>query len=235
MEFFELCETDPQVQCSYCLSCWAEGNVYCTCGNCLAHTEEMQRRNTKKFDLMSIPNFLIKKRVGHGAWEIRRSTSLFQVQKRVEVKTLQASWNDFQRDIQYIENHRKILFGRKPKPHAKKWTRRHKKISYTLTKAERLRYKSNWLFALNSSRKKSGPLASRPVFRPAFVLKDHLCRDSEDYQPPIPPQDQDRLRKDNTFSETSRQGSRVDKTMVWKFWPSSSSSSTGWQSDTWDW
>ena len=27
VEYFELCDTDSQGQCSYCLSCWAEGIV----------------------------------------------------------------------------------------------------------------------------------------------------------------------------------------------------------------
>ena len=85
-----------------------------------------------------------------------------------------------------------------------------------MTKAERLRYKTNWRFALNSSGKNSGPLASRPNFRAAVALKDHLYRESEDYQPPILPQDQDRLPKDNAFSETYRKGPRVDKTIGWK-------------------
>ena len=66
----------------------------------------------------------------------------------------------------------------------------------TLTKAERLRYKSNWRLAQNSSGKNGGSLASRLVFRAAVALKDDLYRESEDYLPPIPLQDQDRLPKD---------------------------------------
>ena len=148
--------------------------------------------------------------------------------KTSQVKTLQASMTDFE-GIQYIGNRRKKMVGRKP--YAKKWTRNHNKITFSLTKADRLRYKTNWNFALNSSGKNSGPLASRPESLAAVSLKDHLYRESEHYQSPIPPQDRDRLPKDDKVSETYRKGPRVDKTLGWECWPSSSSSSTWWRSD----
>ena len=67
VEHFELCETDSALQCSYCLSYWAQGIVYCTCGVCLSHTDEMRQRNRKRVDALSISIFAIKKGCSHGA------------------------------------------------------------------------------------------------------------------------------------------------------------------------
>ena len=43
VELFELCETIPKVQCSYCLLYWNQGIIYCTCGQFL-----FERRIQKK-------------------------------------------------------------------------------------------------------------------------------------------------------------------------------------------
>ena len=40
VECFQLCETDSQVQCSYCLSYWTKDIVHRTLGICLCHTDE---------------------------------------------------------------------------------------------------------------------------------------------------------------------------------------------------
>ena len=157
----------------------------------------MQRRNTKKFDLMSsIPNFVIKKKSWswRPTWDIRRSTSLFKSFLRVEAlqetsrrvrPKLCRHPGKSQEDIGWTEALCKDMDEKAQEDH-----------TCTLTKAERLRYKSNWRLAQNSSVKNGGSLASRPVFRAAVALKDDLYRESADYLPPLPPQDQDRLPKD---------------------------------------
>ena len=43
VEFFELCETTPKVQCSLCLLYWNQGVIYCKCGHFLLEGES--RRN----------------------------------------------------------------------------------------------------------------------------------------------------------------------------------------------
>ena len=47
VEYSEMCETSSKVQCSNCLSCWAKGIVYCTCGICLCHTEALRQVESK--------------------------------------------------------------------------------------------------------------------------------------------------------------------------------------------
>ena len=66
IELCELLDMEPKTQCKKCLSYWDIGIVYCTCGHsCEKGTEE------KKFvqytlDLLSIPNYYIKKGRPHG-------------------------------------------------------------------------------------------------------------------------------------------------------------------------
>ena len=61
VEYFELCETTSKEQCSYCLSWWAKGIVYCICGNCLCHTESTRQLPRNRFDALSISNCRIFK------------------------------------------------------------------------------------------------------------------------------------------------------------------------------
>ena len=67
VECFWLCEISPKVQCLYCLNCWIEGIVYCTCATCLFPTESTRKLNRERFDALTVLNFLIKKGGSHGA------------------------------------------------------------------------------------------------------------------------------------------------------------------------
>ena len=64
VELFELFETDPKTQCKACLSYWSEGIVYCTCGHLLKET--VANRNVIALDLLTIPEYVIKKGRPHG-------------------------------------------------------------------------------------------------------------------------------------------------------------------------
>ena len=66
VELFELCETIPKVQCSECLLYWNQGIVYCTCGHLLRENQSSRGILRWKLDLLSIPNYLIKKEQPHG-------------------------------------------------------------------------------------------------------------------------------------------------------------------------
>ena len=65
-ELFELFETGPKTQCKECLSYWIEGIVYCTCGHLLKESEANRGVIQKTLDLLSIPNYVIKKGQPHG-------------------------------------------------------------------------------------------------------------------------------------------------------------------------
>ena len=66
VELFELFETDPETQCKACLSNWSEGIVYCTCGHLLKETVANRRFIKFSMDLLSIPEYVIKKGRPHG-------------------------------------------------------------------------------------------------------------------------------------------------------------------------
>ena len=62
IELCELLDTEPKTQCKVCLSYWDVGIVYCTCGHFLRKgTEENKKIVQYTMDLLSIPNYYIKK------------------------------------------------------------------------------------------------------------------------------------------------------------------------------
>ena len=66
VDLFELFETDPKTQCTECLSYWSEGIVYCTCGHLLKEIAANQGVIEYTLDLLSIPEYVIKKGRPHG-------------------------------------------------------------------------------------------------------------------------------------------------------------------------
>ena len=54
-------------QCSHYLLYWNQGIVYCTCGQCLIHSESRRILSRLRLDALSIPNYVIKKGPTHGA------------------------------------------------------------------------------------------------------------------------------------------------------------------------
>ena len=66
VELFELCETIPKVQCSERLLYWNQGIVYCTCGHLLSENNSSRGIHRWQLDLLSIPNYVIKKGRPHG-------------------------------------------------------------------------------------------------------------------------------------------------------------------------
>ena len=65
-ELFELCETNPKVQCKECLLYWNQGIVYCTCGHLLKESEASRSVLQWTLDLLSIQNYVIKNGRLHG-------------------------------------------------------------------------------------------------------------------------------------------------------------------------
>ena len=62
IELCELLDMEPKTQCKVCLSYWNIGIVYCTCGHFLRKgTEENKKFVQYTMDLLSIPNYYIKK------------------------------------------------------------------------------------------------------------------------------------------------------------------------------
>ena len=66
VELFELCETIPKVHCQECLLYWNQGIVYCTGGHPLRENRSSRGIVRWTLDLLSIPNYVIKKGRPHG-------------------------------------------------------------------------------------------------------------------------------------------------------------------------
>ena len=65
VELSELFETDPKTQCEY-PSYWSDGIVYCTCGHLLKEAVANRSFTEYTLDLLSIPEYVIKKGRPHG-------------------------------------------------------------------------------------------------------------------------------------------------------------------------
>ena len=66
IELLELFETDPKTQCKACLSYRSAGIVCCTCGHLLQETVANRGFIEYTLDLLSIPEYVIKKGRPHG-------------------------------------------------------------------------------------------------------------------------------------------------------------------------
>ena len=67
IELCELLDTEPKTQCKVCSSYWDIGIVYCTCGHFLGKgTQENKKFIQYTMDLLSIPDYYIKKGRPHG-------------------------------------------------------------------------------------------------------------------------------------------------------------------------
>ena len=67
IELCELLEAETKTQCKVCLSYWDIGIVYCTCGHFLRKGRgENQKFIKYTMDLLSIPEYVIKKGRPHG-------------------------------------------------------------------------------------------------------------------------------------------------------------------------
>ena len=62
-----MCDISPKVQWNHCLKYRTIGIVYFTCGACIIPRERTRRLNRERFDVLSIPHFVIKKGPSHGA------------------------------------------------------------------------------------------------------------------------------------------------------------------------
>ena len=116
IELCELLETEPKTQCKVCLSYWNIGIVYCTCGHFLRKGRgENQKFIKYTMDLLSIPEYVIKKGGPHGHRYgkkpgDREYFSANQLKKKCKKKFFQGIHDRFIRDETFryrmIENGR---------------------------------------------------------------------------------------------------------------------------------
>ena len=151
---------EPKAHCKVCSSYWDVGIVYCTCGHFLRKvTEENQKFVQYTMDLLSIPNYYIKKgrRHGHrygkkpGDRVLHRQFALEEVQKEVLL--------GYPRQIHTRRSSARIcLTTVEPK---KKWDEDH---TQNLTPEEIDDYTVNWLIRSNKIGSDTTPIQHRSDF-----------------------------------------------------------------------
>ena len=113
VELFELCETIPKVQCSECLLYWNQGIVYCTCGHLLRENESSRRIHRWQLDILSIPNYVIKKGRPHGNRHGRTEEQIkhyiaHNLRKRCIKKNFEGIHDRFQKDVRFRDSQLRI-------------------------------------------------------------------------------------------------------------------------------
>ena len=116
IELCELIETEPKTQCTVCLSYWNIGLVYWTCGHFLRKGRGANQQFIKyTMDLLSIPEYVIKKGRPHGHRYGKKPGDKEyhtdnQLKKRCKKKYFQGIHDRFIRDPDFrnrmIENNR---------------------------------------------------------------------------------------------------------------------------------
>ena len=113
VELFESCETIPKVQCSECLLYWNQGIVYCTCGHLLVESEASRHLHPWRLDVLSVPNYVIKKGRPHdarqGKTEAQKEHFVARnARRRCMKKNFDGIHDRFQRDPVYRDSQLKI-------------------------------------------------------------------------------------------------------------------------------
>ena len=206
IELFELLEMDPKTQCK---ACWSEGIVCCTCGHLLQET--VANRNFVKYtmDLLSIPEYVIKKGRPHGHryGKLPGSREYFvakNLKKRCIKRQFKGIHDRFLRD--HVFRERMIQNNRDEVCRA--WdVLADEDHTYHMSQEEYFYYKNNWWLHLNKSGNDTQPLRKRSDFKQALSTLERLHQEAG--------------------------GEQIEPVPYWKYkqWRSASSSSSTW----WQW
>ena len=110
IELCELLDMEPKTQCKVCLSYWDIGIVYCTCGHFLRKgTEENKKFVQYTMDLLSFPDYYIKKGRPHGHRYGKKPGDkeyyiAHQLKKKRKKKYFQGIHDRFVRDDKFRKN-----------------------------------------------------------------------------------------------------------------------------------
>ena len=191
VELFELLETDSKTQCKACLSYLSEGIVFCTCGHLLK--ESAANRGVIEFslDLLSIPEYVIKKGRPHG----HRKRKLPENKQHYLAHNLKKRC--IKRDYEGIHDRflRGDVFRRRMIEKQSKWkvcrawdVLAEQDHTYHMSEEEYCHYKQNWWITLNKSGNITQPLRKRSDFKQALstLIKRSHQEAGGDQLEPIP-------------------------------------------------
>ena len=156
VDLFELCETIPKVQCSECLLYWNQVIVHCTCGHLLRENQSSRGILRWTLDLLSIPNYVIKKGRPHGhrygkTKEQREHFIAHILRKRCIKKGLEGIHDRFQKDLRFRES--QLSIDRTEEVCIQMDKDAQKDFTYRMSQDEYYRYKKNWWISLKRSGK----------------------------------------------------------------------------------
>ena len=189
VELFELCETIPKVQCSDCLLYWNQGIVYCTCGHLFRENKSSRRIHRWQLDILSIPNYVIKKWRPHGnrhrKTEAQKAHFIaHNLRKRCTKKGFEGIHDRFQKDLKFRNSQLRV--GRTEAKCIQMDEVAKKDFTYRLSSEEYERYKKTWSVSLNTSGR-NAPMKLRSDFSEASTKMHRLHRESgEERLAPIP-------------------------------------------------
>ena len=178
IELCELLETETKTQCTVCLSYWNIGIVYCTCGHFLRKGRGANQQFIKfSMDLLSIPEYVIKKGRPHGHRKgkklgDREYFSANQLKKKCKKKFFQGIHDRFIRD----ETFRNRMFENgRDEDVCRQWDAlADEDHTHHLTPQEYYHYKSNWWLTSNKTGSNTVPVEHRPDFKQALSTLQQL-------------------------------------------------------------
>ena len=154
VELFELFETDPKTQCKECLLYLSQGIVYCACGHLLRENESSRHLHQWRLDVLSIPNYVIKKGRTHGhrfgkTKEQRDYHIAHNYRKRCIKRHFEGIHDRLLKDPEFRES--QLENDRTEEVCIQMNEIAQKDFSYHMTQAEYFRYRKNWWISLNNS------------------------------------------------------------------------------------
>ena len=187
MEYFKICKITSEVPCHNCVTYWTKGIAYCTGGTCLRPSDKTRKRNKDRFDVLSIPNDVIKKGRSHGARH--RNTERQRIYHAAHVSAKRAKKRGHESMLARMFNSFRIRESLKSTAHA--------------TASERFRRENDWVFVLNSSGP-NGPMNQRDQ------NQERSCEESGKGNTGLHPSEQVRQRPGQPFAGHSEGIERVD-------------------------
>ena len=172
IELCELLDVEPKAQCKVCLSYWDVGIVYCTCGHFLQNgTEENNKFVKYTLDLLSIPNYYIKKGRPHGHRHGKRPGDheyfiANSLKKKCKKKHFLGIHDRFIRD----EKFRKNMFdvGRNEEICREMDKLANEDHTHRITEEEIRVYRNNWWIRSNTVGSDTMPVRHRADFKQAL-------------------------------------------------------------------
>ena len=147
IELFELLETDSKTQCKAGLSYWSEGIVCCTCGHLLKETVANRSFIVFSLDLLSIPEYVIKKGRLHGHRygklpEDKEYHLVHNLKKRCIKRKFKGIHDRFLRDHVFRE---RMIENNRDEDVCRAWdVLAEQDHTYRLSESEYFHYRQNW-------------------------------------------------------------------------------------------